>query len=74
MIRHCDVILGMLVLFWNVLKEETPIYTMVSITCIWGFYFQVHGGGNLPWEDVLPKKKMEKKKQTKQNKIKKTAW
>ena len=40
--------LGYWYLFWYVWKEETPIYTMVPITCIWGFHFQVYGGGNQP--------------------------
>ena len=31
-------------LFWYVWKKETPSYTMVPITCIWGFHFQVHRG------------------------------
>ena len=30
-------------LFWYVWKETTPSYTMVPITCIWGFHFQVQG-------------------------------
>ena len=30
LLRHCDVIHGMFVLFWYVWKEETHSYTMVS--------------------------------------------
>ena len=33
--------LGCWYLFWYVWKEETPNYTIVPITCIWGFHFQV---------------------------------
>ena len=34
--------LGCWYLFWYVLEEETSNYTMVPITCIWGFHFQVN--------------------------------
>ena len=54
--RHCDVILGILVLIWNVWTEETPCHSMVPIKCIWVFHFHVQRRWKQsPWEDVLQK-------------------
>ena len=54
--RHCDVILGMLVF---ILKEKTPSYTMVLITCIWGcFIFKfTRGVVTTPLVNSVTKKK-----------------
>ena len=43
--------MGWWYLFWYVWKKKTPsYYTIVPITCIWGFIFKFPGGGNQsPW-------------------------
>ena len=47
--RHCDVIHGMLVLFWNVWKEETHYsYTMVPNKHTSGVYFS-SSQGKIAW-------------------------